>query len=114
MGGERGGAVGEQNVKYVFHEKISHTGDTKFLYILRRVAPTQTIPKHPPHKKKYVSCVMCHVLPVTCHMSLMPTATAMDPPPANSPTMQDDATDLDLHTSIMSCSDFDHFLSQPK
>ena len=29
----------------------------------------------------------CHMLSVTCHMSLTPTATAMDPSPANSPTM---------------------------
>ena len=30
---------------------------------------------------------MCHLLRVTCHMSLMQTATAMDHPPANSLTM---------------------------
>ena len=40
------------------------------------------------------TCHMSHVafylLPVTCHMSLKPTATstATDPPPANSPTMK--------------------------
>ena len=48
----------------------------------------------------HVSCFMCHVSgvrcqvshvlnclsPVTCHMPLMPTATATDPTPANSPT----------------------------
>ena len=31
--------------------------------------------------------VRCRLSPVTCHMSLMPTATAKDPPPVNSPTM---------------------------
>ena len=41
-----------------------------------------------------VSCTMYHVThvacrrsPVICHLSLMPKATATDPPPANSPTM---------------------------
>ena len=32
-------------------------------------------------------CVMCHVSPVTCHMSLMPTAATIDPPSANSSTL---------------------------
>ena len=31
--------------------------------------------------------VMCHLSPVTCHMSLKPAATAMDPSPARFPTM---------------------------
>ena len=31
--------------------------------------------------------VMCQVLCVTCHLSLRPTATATDPPPANSHIM---------------------------
>ena len=43
----------------------------------------------------HVSGVMCHdvsyvtwlVSPVTCHLSLTLTATATDPPPANSPSM---------------------------
>ena len=35
----------------------------------------------------HVSCVTCRVSPVTFHMSLTPTATATDPPPANSPKM---------------------------
>ena len=30
---------------------------------------------------------MCHMSDVTCHLLLTPTATATDPPPANSPTM---------------------------
>ena len=38
-------------------------------------------------KKRHMSCVMCHLPPVTCHMPLTPTATAPDPPPSNSPTM---------------------------
>ena len=41
--------------------------------------------------KKSIRCprsrVVCCVLPVTCCMSLMPTATATDPPPANSSNM---------------------------
>ena len=35
----------------------------------------------------HVSCVTCCVSPVTCHMSLMPTATFTDPPPANFPNI---------------------------
>ena len=39
----------------------------------------------------YVTChmshVKCHVSRVACHLSLTPTATATDPPPANSPIM---------------------------
>ena len=35
----------------------------------------------------HISCVICQVLRVTCHRSLMPTATATDPPPANSLNM---------------------------
>ena len=35
----------------------------------------------------HVSCVMLLVSHVTCHLSLTPTATATDPPPANSPIM---------------------------
>ena len=45
-------------------------------------------------EKKRKLCVTCHMLHVTCHMSrvtchlsLRPTATATDPPSANSPTM---------------------------
>ena len=34
-----------------------------------------------------MSCVTCRVSQVTCHLSLTPTATATDPPPANSPIM---------------------------
>ena len=42
----------------------------------------------------HMLCVRCHMLHVTYHLSLFaghmlltPTATDMDPPPANSPTM---------------------------
>ena len=38
-------------------------------------------------KVNYWSCVVCHMSPVSCHLSLTPTVTATDPPPANSPTM---------------------------
>ena len=47
-----------------------------------------------PHLTCNVSCTMYHGIPVACrrspvicHLSLMPKATATDPPPANSPTM---------------------------
>ena len=39
-------------------------------------------------KKFHGSGVRCHVSSVSCHLSLTVTATATDPPPANSPTMQ--------------------------
>ena len=41
---------------------------------------------------------MCQVPGVTCHKSMMPTSTAMDLPPANSPqyAQQDAIADLDL------------------
>ena len=35
----------------------------------------------------HVSHFPVHLLHVNCHLSLTPTATATDPPPANSPTM---------------------------
>ena len=35
----------------------------------------------------HMSGVACCVLRVTCHLSITPTATATDPPPANSPIM---------------------------
>ena len=31
--------------------------------------------------------VRCHMSRITCHLPLMPTATATDPAPAHSPTM---------------------------
>ena len=34
-----------------------------------------------------MSPVICHVLPVTCHLSITLTATATDPPPANTPSL---------------------------
>ena len=35
----------------------------------------------------HMSHVACHLSPDTCHLILTPTATATDPPPANSATM---------------------------
>ena len=35
----------------------------------------------------HVSHVTCHMIHVACHLSLTPTTTATDPPPANSPTI---------------------------
>ena len=43
---------------------------------------------HVSHVKWSLSHVMCHVSPVTCHLSLAPTATATDPPLANSSILQ--------------------------
>ena len=40
-----------------------------------------------------LSCVMCCVSPVTCHMAVTPTATAKDPPPANTP--------ISMHISML-------------
>ena len=34
----------------------------------------------------HVSHVTCHISPVNCRMPPTPTATALNPPPANSPT----------------------------
>ena len=45
-----------------------------------------TITKKKKLPRFQVSHVTCHQSPVTCHMSLTPTATATDLPPANSPT----------------------------
>ena len=35
----------------------------------------------------HVSTVTCNLPPVICHLSLTPTATAISPPPSNSPIM---------------------------
>ena len=45
---------------------------------------------------KQVSGFICRLSSVTCHMSVTPTATATDPPPANSPTMHRRIDDKDL------------------
>ena len=42
---------------------------------------------HVSHVTCLVSCVICCVSRVTCHLSLTPTATATDPPPASYPIM---------------------------
>ena len=62
--------------------------------------PSKLNQKYPAKGRHSISCrvrvrdsstyhknVMRQVSGVTCHMSLRPTATATDPPPANSPTM---------------------------
>ena len=43
---------------------------------------------HVSHVRRHMSHVAFHTLYVTCHSSLMPTATATDPYPANSSLMQ--------------------------
>ena len=43
---------------------------------------------HVSHVMCHMSCVTYHVSHVMCNMSLTPTATAMDPPHGNSPTVQ--------------------------
>ena len=55
----------------------------------------------------HVSQVLSRVSPATCHMSITPTSTATDPPPAILPhyRQQDAAADLDLNPSTMSCED---------
>ena len=40
---------------------------------------------------------MCHLVPVTCHLSPTPTATAPDPPPANSLTFHKRLVPKDRH-----------------
>ena len=49
--------------------------------------PKQTETGRREQKKSKDLCITCHVLRVKCHLSLTPTVTAPDPPPANSPTM---------------------------
>ena len=39
--------------------------------------------------------IMCHLSPVTCHLSPTSSATATDPPPANSPAMHSSLVDPD-------------------
>ena len=50
---------------------------------------------HVSHLTWHVSCVACHLSPVTCQMSLTPTATTMDPIPANSPSLHSRMVDKD-------------------
>ena len=52
----------------------------------------------------HMSNVMCHVSPVTCHMSLRPTATATDPPTANSPTIHSRLVCKDQQMFCFSCT----------
>ena len=47
----------------------------------------EPIPKRTERKKKRRKNVMCLVSYVACHLLLMSTAKATDPPPANSPIM---------------------------
>ena len=42
----------------------------------------------------------CHLLPVTCHKSLTPTATAMEPPPTDSPAMHSKLAHKDSKTLV--------------
>ena len=62
-------------------------------WICRRVRIVAPIPKRTEReerkkRRRKKSCVTCRVSRVTCHLSLTPTATAIDPPPTNSPIMQ--------------------------
>ena len=45
-----------------------------------------------------MSPVMCHLSPVTCHLLIMPTATASDLPPARFPIMHSKAVSKDPKT----------------
>ena len=62
-------------------------GDTTSLNIC---GYKQKFKKYILKKKSCIRCEVsgarCQVSHVKCHMSLTPTATATDPPPANSPT----------------------------
>ena len=61
----------------------------------------------------HVLCVTCCMSPVTCHMSLTQTATATDPPPANSPSMHSRMLLLILtYTHKKLVGAFRQFLSQ--
>ena len=74
-------------------------------WIPRRVRIVEPIQKSPPHPKK--KGIRCHMLRVTCQMSLTPTATAMDPPPAKVLTMQSR-----MVFDFFQCGDLIPFLSQ--
>ena len=50
----------------------------------------------------HLLCVTCHQSPFTCHLSLTPTATATNPPSANSPTMHSRLVSED-HNSPKKC-----------
>ena len=92
------------SVSVIYHTtfiffKIPNTGDTESLnrcgqqyhcfargsktFFLLRVKNIY-LRRRKTRKKIYLSYVSCHLF---CHPSLMPTAKATDPPPANSPTM---------------------------
>ena len=51
----------------------------------RQKRQQQNITCHVSHASCHVSCAMCHISCVACHLSLTATATATNPPPANSP-----------------------------
>ena len=69
----------------------------------------------PIQKKSYVRCHMSHVRwhmsRVTCRMSLTPKAKALDPPPANSPTIHIRMVHKDPQIYFL-CGNFRPFLSQ--
>ena len=80
-------------------KKVLHMGDTELIDMEQILAP---IPKRTKTNRKgptnifllhvvcvtyHMSLVICHIKCFACHLSLMPSATATDPPPANSPTM---------------------------
>ena len=56
--------------------------------------------------------VTCRMSPVTCQMSLTPTATARDPPPANSPTMHNRMVCEDQQINFFMRGNLRPFLSQ--
>ena len=61
----------------------------------------------------YMSCVASHMSHLTCNRSLTPTATAMDPPHANSPTMHIKMVGKDAKVTFFSPVDsFKPFLSK--
>ena len=54
----------------------------------------------------YLSLVTCCMLPVACHMSLTPTATATDPPHANSSTLHSRMVCKDPQKNLFSAGQF--------
>ena len=52
---------------------------------------------HMSHVTCHMSSAICHLSPLTCHLSPTATATATDPHPASSPTMQSKLICQDNH-----------------
>ena len=85
---------------------MPHTGDFESVDVSSFMCQVPYVIRHMSCVTCHLSQVKCHLLCVTCHMSLMQTATAMDPPPANSLTMHSRMVGKDprinvFHTAIL-------------